>query len=288
MVPFGTGSGADSAARLIATRLGERFGQPLVVENRPGGDSIIGTDAVAKALPDGYTILFAAGTPMTILPHTRKQLPYDPFKDFVHVVQTAYVHFVLVAGPSVPATSVPDLVALARTRPGRLSYATASEAAFITAEMFKHAANVDIVHVPYKVLATSTSDLLSGQVDVALGPLVTFIPHFRTNRLKALAVTGGKRSPALPEVPTMAEAGLHGFDSGGIYGISAPRATPTAVVNRWNSEVRGVLKMPEIAEKFVALGLEPQHGTSAEFTSLLRAESAKHQSVLQRIGFKPE
>jgi len=288
VVPFGAGSGADSAARLIASKLGERFGQPLIVENRPGADSIIGTDAVAKAAADGHTILFSGCASITILPHTRKRLPYDPFKDFVHVVQAAYVQFVLAAGPSVSAANVADLMALARSRSGQLSYATASESAFITAEMFKHAAKVEIVHVPYKALAAATSDLLSGQVDVAFGPLVTFTPHLRTNRLKVLAVTGGERSPALPEVPTMAEAGLLGFESSSCYGISAPQATPTSVANRWNSEVTAVLKMPEIAEKFLALGLEPRFGTSEQFTAFLRAESERQRGVLQRIGFKPE
>ena len=288
IVPFGIGGAPDAAARLIAPKLAERFGQPVIVENRPGGDTIIGTDAVAKALPDGHTILFSAASSMTILPHTRKHLPYDPFKDLIHVVQTAYVPLVLVVGPSVPAANVADLVALARARPGRLSYASATETAFITAEMFKRSANVDIVHVPYKVLTTATTDLLSGQVDMMFGAMATVIPHFRTQRLRALAVTGEKRSPALPDVPTMEEAGLSGFESSSALGISAPRATPPAVVKRWNSEVTAVLKMPDIAEKFIALGLEPRFGTPERFTAFLQAESAKQRDLLQRTGFKPE
>ncbi len=287
IVPFGAGGAPDAAARLIAPRLAERFGQPVIVENRPGGDTIIGTEAVAKASPDGHTMLFSAASSMTILPHTRKRLPYDPFKDFVHVVQTAYVQFVLAASPSVPAASVTELVALARSQPGRLSYASASEAAYITAEMFKHSTKVDIMHVPYKALATATTDLLSGQVTIMFGSFATVVPHFKTKSLKALAVTGEKRSPALPDVPTMAETGVSSFESSSAYGISAPRATPPAAVKRWNNEVAAVLRMPDIAEKFLALGLEARFGTSEQFTALLQAESEKQRAVLQRIGFKP-
>jgi tripartite-type tricarboxylate transporter receptor subunit TctC len=288
IVPYGTGGVVDAAARVLATKLAERFGQPVIVENRPGAETIIGTEAVTKAAADGYTLLFSTSSLATILPHTRKQLPYDPFKDLVHVTQIAHSQLVLAVNASLPVTTVADLVALARSRPGRLSYASGSEGAFIAAEMFKHSANVDIVHVPYKSIATITTELLAGEVDITFSGFVTFIPHFKSKRLKALAVTGEKRSPVLADVPTMAEAGLPGVEYSAAYGISAPWGIPAAVVARWNNEVVAVLKIPEVAEKYLALGLEPRFRTSEQFTAFLKAESDKQRRVLQRIGFKPE
>jgi tripartite-type tricarboxylate transporter receptor subunit TctC len=288
VVPFGTGGAPDAAARLVAQKLTERFGQAVIVENRPGGDTIIGSEAVAKAPPDGHTLLFSAGSSMSVLPHTRRRLPYDPFGDFVHVAQAAYVQFVLAAGPAVAAASVGELIALARSRPGRLTYASASESAYIAGEMFKHSAKIDIVHIPYKALATATTDLLSGQLDMISGSFATLVPHFRTKRLKALAVTGRQRSPALPDVPTMAEAGVAGFESSSVYGVSAPRSTPPAVVRKWSDELAAVLGTPDVGDKFLALGLESRFAASEEFTALLRAESEKQRLALQRIGFKIE
>ena len=185
----------------------------MIVENRPGGDTIIGADAVAKAVPDGHTIFLTTSSTIAILPHTRKLLPYDPFKSFVHVAQIAYIQFVLAVNPSVPAASVAELVALARSRPGQLTYARGSESGHITAEMFKAATGTDIVHVPYKGSAPATTDLLSGQVSMMFTAIAGIVPYFNAKRLRPLAVSGEKRSPALPDVPTLSEAGVKDFES---------------------------------------------------------------------------
>ena len=288
VVPFAAGGTTDTVARLLSQKLPERLGQSLIVENRPGGDTIIGADAVARAAADGYTLFFTTSSTIAILPHTRKELPYDPFGSFVHVAQVAYIQFVLAVNPSVPAASVAELVALARSRPGRLIYARGSESGHITAEMFKAATGTDIVHVPYKGSAPATTDLLSGQVDMMFTAIAGVVPYFTAGRLKALAVSGEKRTPALPEVPTLSEAGVKDFESSSVWGISAPSATPAAAVKRLNEDIGAVLQMPDIIEKLLAQGAEPRHGTPEQFTALLKADWEKQRGVLRRIGFKAE
>jgi tripartite-type tricarboxylate transporter receptor subunit TctC len=288
VVGFAAGGSTDVVARLVAQKLAERIGQPVIVENRPGADTIIAAETVAKAPPDGHTLLFMTFSTMTILPHARKRLPYDPFRDFVHVAHIAYAPFALVVNPAVPAGSVAELIALARSRPGQLTYAAGSEGGYITAEMFKAATGTDITHVPYKGSSPATTDLLAGQVNMMFSLFAGIVPYLKTQRLKPLAITGEKRSPALPDVPTMSEAGLAGFESSSSFGISAPRGTPPAVVKRLNSEVAAVLQMPDIVEKLLAQGVEPRSATPEQFTALLRSESEKYRAVLQRIGFKAE
>lgn len=288
VVPFAAGGTTDVVARLLTQKLPERLGQPVIVENRPGGDTIIGAEAVAKAAPDGHTLFFATSSTISILPHTRKELPYDPFRSFVHVAQVAYIQFVLAVNPGVPAASVAELVALARSRPGKLTYARGSEAGHITAEMFKAATATDIVHVPYKGSAPATTDLLSGHVDMMFTAIAGVVPYFTAKRLRPLAVSGEKRSPALPDVPTLAEAGVKDFEASSLWGISAPAATPAFAVKKLNEEIGAVLQMPDIVEKMLAQGAEPRFGTPEQFTALLRADWEKQRGVLQRIGFKAE
>jgi len=288
IVGASAGGTADTVARLVAQKLGERLGQSVLVENRPGGDTIIGAEAVAKAAPDGYTLLFATGSTFTLLPHTRKSLPFDPVKSFAHVAQIAYVQFVLSVNPSVPAANVAELIALARGKPGQLSYAAASETGRLTAEMFKIATGTDIVHVPYKGAAAATTDLLAGHVNMMFTATPGVVPHINANRLKALAVSGDHRSPALPDVPTLAESGVKGFESSTAWGISAPAGTPRAIVMRVSQEVGRVLEMPDIAEKLLAQGAEPRPGSPEQFIAVLKAESEKHREVVRRIGLKPE
>ncbi len=247
VVPFAAGGTTDTVARLLSQKLPERLGQRVIVENRPGGDSIIGAEAVARAAPDGHTIFLTTSSTIAILPHTRKELPYDPFRSFVHVAQ---IH--------------------------------------ITAEMFKAATGTDIVHVPYKGSAPATTDLLSGHVDMMFTAIAGVVPYFTAKRLRPLAVSGEKRSPALPDVPTLAEAGVKDFEASSLWGISTPAATPPAAVKKLNEEIGAVLQMPDIVEKMNAQGAEPRHGTPEQFTALLRADWQKQRGVLQRIGFKAE
>ncbi len=288
VVPFAAGGTTDVVARLLSQKFAERLGQPVIVENRPGGDTIIGAEAVAKAAPDGHTIFLATSSTISILPHTRKQLPYDPFRSFVHVAQIAYIQFVLAVNPSVPAASVAELVALARARPGQLTYARGSESGHITAEMFKAATGTDIVHVPYKGSAPATTDLLSGHVSMMFTAIAGIVPYLNAKRLTPLAVSGEKRSPALPGVPTLSEAGVKDFEASSLWGISGPSATPAFAVKKLNEEVGTVLQMPDIVEKMLAQGAEPHHGTPEQFTALLRADWEKQRGVLQRIGFNAE
>jgi len=288
IVPYAAGGTTDIVARLIAQKLADRLGQPVLVDNRPGADTLIGTEAVSKAVPDGYTVLLSSTSAMAILSHTRKRLPYDPFKDFVHVAQATYNQYALAVNPSVPAASVAELVALARSRPGKLNYASGSASGNIAGEMFKFATRTDIVHVPYKGVGPATTDLLSGQVNMMFGTFANVIPYFKARKLNVLAVTGEKRSSALPDVPTMAEAGIKDFESSGSYGISVPRGTPTEIVKKLSGEVSAVVRMPDIVEKMLAQGLEPRFGTPEEYTALLRNEFEKYRILLPRIGIKPE
>jgi tripartite-type tricarboxylate transporter receptor subunit TctC len=287
VVPYSPGGSADTIARLIAQKLVDRLGQPVIVENRPGGDTLIATELVAKAVPDGYTVLISGSTTV-IHPHMRKHLPYDPFKDFVHVMQIAYVQFALTVNPSVPAANVAELVALARSAPGKLNYASVSPSTYIAGEMFKIATRTDIVSVPYKGVAPATTDLLSGQVNMMFATFGIVIPYIKAKKLNVLAVTGAKRSPALPDVPTMAETGVKDFEWSGFYGISAPKGTPPDVVKKMNSDLSAVLRMPDIAEKILAQGMEARFGTPEEYTALLQAYFDKCRAVLPRIGIKPE
>jgi tripartite-type tricarboxylate transporter receptor subunit TctC len=288
VVPFATGGTTDVVTRLLSQKFAERLGQPVIVENRPGGDTIIGAEAVAKAVPDGHTLFLATSSTISILPHTRKELPYDAFKSFVHVAQIAYIQFVLAVNPSVPAASVAELVALARSTPGRLTYARGSESGHITAEMFKAATGTDIVHVPYKGSAPATTDLLSGHVDMMFTAIAGVVPYFTAKRLRPLAVSGEKRSPALPGVPTLSEAGVKDFEASSLWGISAPATTPLTAVRKLNEEIAAILQMQDIVEKMLAQGAEPRYGTPEQFTALLRADWEKQRGVLQRIGFKSE
>jgi len=287
-VPYVAGGTTDIVSRLIAQKVADRLGQPVLVENRPGGDTLIGTEAVSKAVPDGYTLLLSSTSGMAILAHTRKRLPYDSFKDFVHVAQVSYVQYALAVNPSVPAASVAELVALARSRPGKLNYASGSASGNITGEMFKFATHTDIVHIPYKGIGPATTDLLSGQVNIMFGTFANVVPYLKARKLNVLAVTGHKRSPALPDVPTMAEAGIKDFESSGSYGISVPKRTPPDIVKKLNGEVSAVVRMSDIAEKLLAQGLEPRFGTAEEYTAVLRTEFEKYRTLLPRIGIKPE
>lgn len=289
VVPYAPGGSGDTLSRIIAQKLAVRFGQPVIVENRPGAEAIIGTDAVAQAVPDGYTILCTAGTAITVLPHTRRHLPYDPFNDFVHLSQTAYTQFALAVNPSVSAGNIAELVALARSRPGQLTYASMGGVTQFTSDMFKVATRTDILGVQYKGAAPATTDLLSGQVNMMFAVVGNVVPYFKAGKLKVLAVTGERRSPNLPNVPTMAEAGVADFESSGSYGISAPKGTPAEIVKKLHSEISAVVRTPDTVHQVLAWGMEARSSETPEaYTAFLRAEFAKFRVLAQQIGIKPE
>lgn len=285
VIPYGAGS-ADAVGRLVALRLGERLGQSFVVESRGGGDGIVGAETVAKAAPDGYTLLFSTSGTMAILPQRRSTLPYDPFKSFVHVAQAISLQFAFIAGPSLPAKTLGELVTLARAKPDGLTYASSSETGFITTELFKLATGTKIVHVPYKGGGQATTDLLSGQVDLSVIAFAPVMPYLKSGQLRVLAVTGRTRSPSLPDVPTAIEAGVKDYESSSAWGISAPAGTPREVVARLNGAMQEVLRLPDVGEKMLALGVEPRPGTPEQYTEVLQSENRKYAALLPRIGMK--
>jgi tripartite-type tricarboxylate transporter receptor subunit TctC len=289
VVPFAPGGSSDFVARIIGPKLAERLGQPVIIESKPGGGTLIGTDFVAKALPDGHTVLFTAASAIAVLPHIQR-LPYDPFGDFTHVVEVCAFPYLLTVHPSVKAQTLAEFLALARARPGKLTFASTGQGGTVhlVGEMFKAAAGVDLTHVPYKGAGPAINDLLGGQVDSMLAVATSAVPHVKAGKLRALGVTGARRLPALPEVPTMSEAGVKDFEYTSSFGLSVPRATPPANAARLNAEARAVVLLPDVAEKFIAQGLEPRTGTSEEYTAVLRTDWEKNGRIIRRIGFKAE
>ncbi|MBI3935755.1 MAG: tripartite tricarboxylate transporter substrate binding protein [Betaproteobacteria bacterium] len=289
VVPQSPGGATDFNARLVAVPLSERFGQPVVVDNRPGAGSLIGTDLVAKAAPDGYTLLGISSS-ITIIPSMYSKVPFDTVKDFAPVaLLSSYPHLVVVH-PSVPVNSVKELIALAKAKPGALNFASAGKGTptQLGAELFKSMAGIDIVHVPYKGGGPAVTALLGGQVQLYIGPIATVLPHVKAGKFRALAVTGAKRSLIIPDLPTVAEAGLPGFRQDAWNGLLAPARTPPAVIKKLNAEVNAVLKMPAIRERFAADGVEAGGISSAELGALLKSEIAKWAKVIREAGIKPE
>ena len=288
VVPASAGGSGDLAIRMIAPRLLERLGQPLVVENRAGAGSVIGTDFVAKAAPDGYTLLVTVSS-FTIIPSTYKKLPFDPIKDFAPVTTLNSFSFIVVVHPSVPANSVKELIALAKAKPGVLNYASGGTGTppHMGAELFKSMAGINIVHVPFKG-ADAIPALLDGQVQSYVGPFGTMLPYVKAGRLRALAITSTKRALLLPDLPTVAEAGLPGFEHSAWSGMLAPASTPPAVVRKLASEVTAAVKLPAISERFAAEGVEPGGISSGEFAVLLEKEIAKWGKVAREAGIQPE
>lgn len=285
VVPFPPGGATDAAARLVATKMSEKWGQPVVVDNRAGAGGNVGSDLVAKSAPDGYTLVMGVTGSHAINTSLYSRMPYDPVADFVAISQVAVVPNVLVVHPSVPAQSLAELVALARREPGKLNYASLGNgtAAHLGMEMLKSAAGIDIAHVPYKGSAPAVSDLLAGQVQVMVDGLPSALPHVKAGKLRAIALTSLHRSPALADLPTIAET-YPGFYADAWSGLFAPKGTPQAVVDKLSAEVQRILQMPEVREKLVALGAEPVGSTQAEFNAHVRREIDKWARVVKASG----
>ncbi len=287
VVPFPPGGATDAAARLVAQKMGEQWGQPVVVDNRPGAGGNLGSDLVAKAPADGYTLVMGVTGSHAINTSLYNRMPYDPQADFVAISQVAVVPNVLVVHPSVPARNLAELVALARKEPGRLDYASLGNgtAAHLGMEMLKSAAGVEITHVPYKGSAPAVTDLLAGQVQMMVDGLPSALPHVKAGKLRAIALTSLRRSPSLPELPTIAET-YPGFYADAWSGLFAPRGTPQPVVDRLSAEVQRILKLPEVREKLAALGAEPVGSTQAEFAAHVKKEIDKWARVVKTSGAK--
>jgi tripartite-type tricarboxylate transporter receptor subunit TctC len=289
VVPLSPGGPADTIARLVATRLSEKLGQTVVVDNRAGGSTIIGTEIVAHALPDGYTLLMITTT-HAINPGVFRKLPFDMVKDFAPITMTATAPFVLVVQPQMQAKTVKELIALAQKRPGELNYGTsgAGSSMHLTAELFSSVAKISMTHVPYKGAGPALTDLLAGHIQVVFSSAVASLPHVTSGRLRGIAVTSLKRIAAAPSLPTVAEAGFAGFESSSWNGVMTPARTPRPVVDRLNKEIAAVLAMPAVRENLAREGAEPGGDAPAAFGAYLQSEIVKWAAVTKRIGVKPE
>lgn len=288
VVPFPPGGPTDILARAIATPLTSALGQTVLVENRPGAGGIIGVEWVARAAPDGYTLGWGTTGTHVINPSLYAKLPYDVFKDFAPIILVAQGTSVLVTHPSVPVRSVPQLVALARERPGKLSFASAGIGAtsHLAGEMLKTMAKVDIVHVPFKGATPAITGLISGEVDLAILDMPGVLPHIRSERLRALGVAGKVRSPVLPQLPTVAESGLAGYEASSSHALYAPVNTPHEVVQRLNAEVGRIIREHGMQKRMAAQGADPVGGPPERLAQFLRVEAVRWAGAVRASGAK--
>ena len=290
VVPIGPGSSMDIIARVLAQKLNESWEQPVIVDNRAGAGGNIGADLVAKSAPDGYTVLFAASS-LAISRSYYRKLPYDALRDFEPVTQISSRNNVLVVSPSLPVNSIRELIALAKAKPGQLSYGSGGgngSSDHMVGELFKLLAGIDILHVPYKSGPQAQNDLIGGQIQIYLGGIPVQLPMIRAGKVKPLGTSGLKRSPSLPDVPTLDEAGVPGYEVDVWYGFFAPRGTPGNVVARISAEVSRILKSPAMHERMNALGVEPAGTTPAEFKALFNREIEKWAKVVKAAGIASE
>ena len=289
IVPFPAGGPTDVLTRALAERLGAAFGQPVVVDNKPGAGGTIGSDFVAKSAPDGYTLLMATSSTHSIGPYLGK-VPYDPQKDFTPIVYVGKATNILVVSPTLGVHSVRELIDYAKKNPGTLNYATSGigSISHLTSEMFAAMAGIKLTHVPYKGTQLSMPDLMSGQVAMLFDSVLTAKPHLDAKRLVGLAVSSRERSPLVPEMPTVAESGLPGFDSWTWFGVFGPAGTPQPVIDRLNAEMNRIISDPAIKERFTQLGFETTGGTPADFSSVVQGEARKWSKVIREANVKPE
>lgn len=289
VAPSSAGGPTDVIARAVSTPLSDILGKQIVIDNRAGAAGLIGTDIVAKATPDGYTLLFGFSGPMSIVPHIVKSIPYDPVKDFAHISLVASAPYVLVANPALPAIGVKELVALAKSQPGKLNFASGGNGTGIhmAGELLNHAAGIRIVHVPYKGAGPGMSALIAGEVNIMFNGLSSALPHIKARRLRALAVGGDKRSSLLPDLPTVAESGLK-FSVEGWYSLSAPKGTPRSIIAKLHKDLVRALDNPEAKTRLDALAVEPIGSTGNEFVTMLKAELAKWGQVVEAAGIKAQ
>jgi tripartite-type tricarboxylate transporter receptor subunit TctC len=285
VVGYSAGGPNDTIARALGQKLTESLGQQTIVDNRPGADGVIGADLVAKSVADGHTLALVSSS-HTINPSLQPKLPYDPVRDFAPVTMAASGPAVLVVHPSLPARSVSELIALARARPGQLMYASSGTGGtlHLAGELFKSRARIDINHVPYKGVAPATIELLAGQVPLMFDPIVAALPHIQSGKLRALAVTSKQRSPNLPNLPTMQEAGVADFEVVIWYGLLAPAGTPAAVVERLNAQIVKIVQTPEMKERLASFGAEPIGMSANEFALFLKTDLAKWAQLVNANG----
>mgnify|MGYP006279342451 FL=1 len=290
VVPFAAGGGTDLVGRTIAQRLTEALGQPVVVENRGGAGGVIGADMVAKSPPDGYTLVMGSPGSLTINPNMTTKMPYDTLRDFAPVSLATISPFILTVHPVLPVRNLKEFIALAKSKPGNLNYGTSGNGsvAHLSTEYLKTLAGIDLVHVPYKGSSLALTDTLAGQLQVLFDNLPVVQPHIRTGKLRLMGAGTQKRSALIPEAPTIAEAGVPGFEASTVFGVLAPARTPVAVVNRLSSEIQRLLQSAEVKDRLASQGLEAVGGTPQQYDSHIRAELAKYARIVKAAGIKVE
>jgi tripartite-type tricarboxylate transporter receptor subunit TctC len=286
IVTFPPGGSSDAAARIVAPRLAERLGQPVVVDNRPGAGGGVGLDIAAKAPGDGYTIVLASAGGLTANPSLYSRLSYEPVRDFAPITLFGTSPFVLVSNPSLPVSSVADVVKLAKAQPGRLSYASGGNgtAMHLSGELLKSMAQVRILHIPYRGSGPALMAVMAGDTQLAIVDITTAASHIKSGRVKVLGVLGKNRSSMASDIPSLSESGLPGYEASGWFGILAPAATPATTLQRLNTEITAVLRSPEVRERFVATWLEPLPSTQEEMASLMKTETTKWARVIKESG----
>jgi len=288
IIPFPPGGSNDIVGRMVGTHLGERFGRPVVIDNRGGAGGLIGTEAAVRSPPDGYTLLVIS-VAYAYNPYMYK-LPYDPVKAIAPIAQLGTGPNALAVHPALPVKSVKELVALAKAKPAQLRYASAGVGTFqhLSSELFRLMASVDMIHVPFKGGGPAMISVISGETQISIGSLIQTLPHIRSGRLRPLGTGGAKRSPALPDVPTIAEAGLAGYEANNWWGIVAPAGTPPAIIKRLHGEISGILTRPDVQKWFVSEGAEPINRTPDELARFMLAEMEKWGKVVKQAGIRGE
>lgn len=289
VVAFTAGGTTDIIARIVGKKLTDAWGQQVIIDNRPGAGGNLGSNVVAKSPPDGYTLLIGSVGPLAINATLYPNMPYDHLKDFVPICLVASVPNMLVVHPSVPVHSVKDLVDLARAKPGTLNYGSTGNGTtgHLSGELLNERAGINLVHVPYRG-ATAVTDLLGGQVQLMFATIPSVIQHVRAGNLRAIAVTSSRRSPALPEIPTIAESGYPDFEAGSWFGFVAPTGTPEPIVRKLHAQIAGIVRMPDINEQLASQGADPVGSTPEEFGQYMRSETEKWAKVVKASGIRLE
>lgn len=289
VVPFTAGGSTDVVARIVAEKLSPRLGQPVVVDNKAGAGGSIGSDFVAKSPPDGHTLLVGTSSTMAIAPHVYTKLPYSPTRDLAPVTLLGTADIMVVVNPAkVPSRNIRDLIAYAKANPRKLSFASGGNGSIshLLGDYFNSMGKVEMVHIPYKGDAQMVTDLIGGQVDIAFGTAVAFLPHLKSGKLVGIAVTNPRRSLSMPDLPTVSESGVPGYEAVQWFGIVAPQGTPAPVVERLNTELRAVLAMPEVRSRFGELGFDVVGNTVDEFAGYVRSEDLKWKKIAETSGVK--
>ncbi len=287
IVPYPPGGAVDPIARTIGQKLNEAWGQPVVVDNKPGAGTIIGTEIVAKAAPDGYTVILASSN-HAVNPAMYGKLPYDPVKDFTPINLVSIIPLMLVVNPQVPVKSTKELIDYLKTKPGQLNFSSAGNGSttHLAGELFKSMAGVDIVHVAYKGSGPSVAGVMAGETSVAFDSIFLQLPQVKAGKLRALAVTGTKRTSLAPELPTVSEAGLPGYEAYAWVGFLAPAGTPREIVQKWHQEITRILQLPEVRERQISQGVEPVGSTPEYFADFIKTEISKWGKVVKQAGIK--